>query len=132
MAQLPDKMGVVQALGGGGVADGFLGNAVEIAVVTRDHRRTMEGLARLGIGPWRVYTFSPEKGALRPRGRDRDRGRRQRRGEALTPSRRASHADKRRASRWALLGEENRVALRPGSTEAEIQAVADRLLILAA
>lgn len=38
----------------------FLGNAIEIAIVTADHRRTMEGLARLGIGPWRVYTFGPE------------------------------------------------------------------------
>ena len=41
-------------------SDPFLGNVVEIAIVTRDHRRTMEGLWRLGIGPWRVYTFSPE------------------------------------------------------------------------
>ena len=38
----------------------FLGNAIEIAIVTADHRRTMEGLVRLGIGPWRVYTFGPE------------------------------------------------------------------------
>ena len=42
-----------------GIAAEFLGNAVEIAIVTRDHKRTMEGLWRLGIGPWRVYTFSP-------------------------------------------------------------------------
>jgi len=44
----------------GNVADPFLGNAIEIAIATRDHRRTMAGLWRLGIGPWRVYTFSPE------------------------------------------------------------------------
>lgn len=37
----------------------FLGNVVEIAVVTRDHRRTMEGLWRLGIGPWQIHTFDP-------------------------------------------------------------------------
>jgi hypothetical protein len=47
-------------------------------------------------------------------------------------SRRPSHADKRRAWRRALLGEEIRAALRPGTTEPEIQAVADRLLSLAA
>ncbi len=41
-------------------SDPFLGNVVEIAIVTRDHERTMAGLWRLGIGPWRVYTFSPE------------------------------------------------------------------------
>jgi methylmalonyl-CoA/ethylmalonyl-CoA epimerase len=39
---------------------GFLGNMIEVCFVTGDHRRTMAGLAALGIGPWRVYTFSPE------------------------------------------------------------------------
>lgn len=47
-------------------------------------------------------------------------------------SRRPSHADKRRAWRRELLGEEIRAAVRPGVTEAEIQAAADRLLSLAA
>jgi hypothetical protein len=47
-------------------------------------------------------------------------------------SRRPSHADKRRAWRRELLGEEIRAVLRPGVTEEEIQAVADRLLSLAA
>jgi DDE superfamily endonuclease len=47
-------------------------------------------------------------------------------------SRRPSHADKRRAWRRELLGEEIRAALRPGTTEAEIHATADRLLNLAA
>jgi hypothetical protein len=49
-----------------------------------------------------------------------------------TPSRRPSHADKRRAWRREILGEELRAVLRPGVTEAEIQAVAERLLSLAA
>ena len=49
-----------------------------------------------------------------------------------TPSRRPSHADKRRAWRRVLLSEELRAVLRPGVTEAEIQAAADRLLSLAA
>ena len=39
-----------------------------------------------------------------------------------SPSRRPSHADKRRAWRRALLGEEIRAVLRPGVTEEEIQA----------
>ncbi len=47
-------------------------------------------------------------------------------------ARRPSHADKRRAWRRALLGEEIRAVLRPGVTEAEIQVAADRLLSLAA
>lgn len=46
--------------------------------------------------------------------------------------RRPSHADKRRAWRRELLGEEILSALRPGVTEAEIQAAVDRLLSLAA
>ncbi len=38
----------------------YLGNVVELAIVTSDYQKTMEGLVRLGIGPWMVYTFSPE------------------------------------------------------------------------
>jgi hypothetical protein len=48
------------------------------------------------------------------------------------PLRRPSHADKRRAWRRELLGEEIRQVLRPGVTEKEIQAAAERLLNLAA
>ena len=44
--------------------------------------------------------------------------------------RRPSHADKRRAWRRHLLGEEIRAVLRPGATAAEIQAAAKRLLSL--
>jgi hypothetical protein len=46
--------------------------------------------------------------------------------------RRPSHADKRRAWRRELLGNEIRAALRAGATEPELQAAADRLLDLAA
>jgi hypothetical protein len=49
-----------------------------------------------------------------------------------SPSRRPSHADKRRAWRRELLGEEIRAVLRPGGTQEEIQATAERLLNLAA
>jgi hypothetical protein len=47
-------------------------------------------------------------------------------------SRRPSHADKRRAWRRELLGEEIHAVLRPGLTEPEIRAAAERLLNLAA
>lgn len=50
----------VEAPSEGRLADSFLGNAVEVAIVTRDHRRTMEGLWRLGIGPWQIHTFTPQ------------------------------------------------------------------------
>jgi hypothetical protein len=46
--------------------------------------------------------------------------------------RRPSHADKRRAWRRELLGEEILSVLSPGGTEEEIQAAVDRLLSLAA
>ncbi|MEQ8965022.1 MAG: VOC family protein [Azospirillaceae bacterium] len=39
------------------LSNSFLGDNIQICVVTRDFRRTMEGLVRTGIGPWRVYTF---------------------------------------------------------------------------
>lgn len=39
------------------LSNSFLGGLIEVCFVTRDHRRTMEGLVRLGIGPWRIYTF---------------------------------------------------------------------------
>jgi hypothetical protein len=48
------------------------------------------------------------------------------------PVRRPSHADKRRAWRRELLAEEIRAVLRPGVTEEEIRAIAERLLDLAA
>ena len=48
------------------------------------------------------------------------------------PNRRPSHADKRRAWRRELLADEIRGVLRPGVTEEEIRAVAERLLALAA
>ena len=60
MAQIPDQTDVVKALSTDSIIDPFLGNTIEIAIVTRDHKRTMEGLCRIGIGPWQVHTFSPE------------------------------------------------------------------------
>lgn len=41
------------------MSNSFLGSNTQICVVTRDFQRTMEGLVRAGIGPWRVYTFDP-------------------------------------------------------------------------
>ena len=50
----------IKVLSDSALSNSFLGDAIEICIVTRDYKRTMEGLVRLGIGPWRVYTFSPE------------------------------------------------------------------------
>ena len=46
--------------GSSGLAYEFLGKLVEVCIVSCDYRRSMIGLNRLGIGPWRVYTFSPD------------------------------------------------------------------------
>jgi methylmalonyl-CoA/ethylmalonyl-CoA epimerase len=42
------------------LSNSFLGSTKQVCVVSRDIYRTMDGLIKLGIGPWRVYTFSPE------------------------------------------------------------------------
>jgi len=42
------------------LSNNFLGDVIEICTVTRDYRRVMQGMVELGIGPWRVYTFSPD------------------------------------------------------------------------
>lgn len=39
------------------LSNAFLGHIVEVCLVTEDHSRTLAGLVRLGIGPFRVYTF---------------------------------------------------------------------------
>lgn len=41
------------------LSNSFLSETIQVCVVTRDHRRTLEGMVRAGIGPWRVYTFGP-------------------------------------------------------------------------
>src|SRR6185312_15275503 len=57
------------------LSNSFLGQLIEICFVTADHRRTMEGLVRLGIGPWRVYTFDSRTVTGRTyRGADADYG----------------------------------------------------------
>jgi methylmalonyl-CoA/ethylmalonyl-CoA epimerase len=42
------------------LSNSFLGKIIEVCLVTEDHERTMEGLVRLGIGPFRIYTFTPD------------------------------------------------------------------------
>lgn len=42
------------------LSNSFLGDTLQVCVVTRDMQRTLDGFVRMGIGPWRVYTFSPE------------------------------------------------------------------------
>ncbi len=56
MPQTPD-LPLPEVLSEFGMSNSFLGKIVEVCLVTEDHRRTMEGLVRLGIGPFRVYTF---------------------------------------------------------------------------
>jgi hypothetical protein len=39
---------------------GFIGEVIQIGLVTRDYRKAIVGFLQLGIGPWRVYGFGPE------------------------------------------------------------------------
>ncbi|MBX3596531.1 MAG: VOC family protein [Rhizobiaceae bacterium] len=36
---------------------GFLGNVIQVCIVTADYKRTVQGMLRAGIGPWTTYTF---------------------------------------------------------------------------
>ncbi|HZZ49712.1 MAG TPA: VOC family protein [Pseudonocardia sp.] len=51
-------MGTV--VGASDLDNSFAGSVVQVCVVSRDLRRTMAGMVRLGIGPWQVHTFSPK------------------------------------------------------------------------
>ena len=42
------------------MSNSFVGDTIQICVVTEDFFRTIDGFLKLGIGPWRVYTFSPQ------------------------------------------------------------------------
>ena len=37
----------------------FLGSIAEICLVSGDHKKTMDGLLRLGIGPFQIFDFTP-------------------------------------------------------------------------
>lgn len=49
MTQIPDQTDMMNALGRGSVSDPFLGNVVEIAMVTQVHKRTMSLTIELKI-----------------------------------------------------------------------------------
>ncbi len=49
----------ISVTGAATLSNSFLGNTVQICVVTKDFRRTIDGFVKLGIGPWGVYTFGP-------------------------------------------------------------------------
>jgi hypothetical protein len=50
MKNLPEVLGPAE------LSNSFLGNLIQVCVVTRDYRRAMEGFVKLGIGPWTVRT----------------------------------------------------------------------------
>lgn len=54
---MADKISVT---GENTLSNSFVGDTIQVCAVTRDMRRTLEGYVKLGLGPWRLYTFSPE------------------------------------------------------------------------
>lgn len=49
----------ISVVGEASLSNSFMGNTAQVCVVTRDFRRTIEGLIKMGIGPWALYTFGP-------------------------------------------------------------------------
>lgn len=50
----------VRVTGEATLSNSFLGDTIQVCVVTRDLQRTCAGFVQMGIGPWRVYTFGPQ------------------------------------------------------------------------
>lgn len=50
----------IKVVGPATLSNSFLGETIQVCVVTKDIRRTLDGFVKMGIGPWRVYTFGPE------------------------------------------------------------------------
>jgi methylmalonyl-CoA/ethylmalonyl-CoA epimerase len=51
------------------LSNSFLGDMLQVCVVTRDHRRALEGFVRLGIGPWTIRTVDGDNMKATYRGR---------------------------------------------------------------
>lgn len=43
----------------GTLRSSFLGSIAEVCIVSGDHKKTMDGLLQLGIGPFQVFDFTP-------------------------------------------------------------------------
>ncbi|MEQ8799444.1 MAG: VOC family protein [Salinisphaeraceae bacterium] len=41
------------------MTNSFITETMQICVVTRDYRRTLDGFVSAGIGPWAIYDFAP-------------------------------------------------------------------------
>ena len=54
-----NQHGMPEVLDPARLSNSFLGDTIQICVVTRDHRKRMAGFVNLGIGPWAVYDFAP-------------------------------------------------------------------------
>lgn len=54
---MTDNPGLPEMVSEFALANSFLGRIIEVCIVTEDFHRTMAGLVRLGVGPFRVYTF---------------------------------------------------------------------------
>ncbi|MEZ5666195.1 MAG: VOC family protein [Alphaproteobacteria bacterium] len=50
MRQLPSVVGPTE------LTNSFVGNLIQVCIVTRDHRKTLQGFVNLGIGPWTIRT----------------------------------------------------------------------------
>lgn len=61
-----------EALGPKDLSNSFLGNLIQVCVVTHEFRRTLDGFVNLGIGPWTVRTVDASNLKATYRGRPAD------------------------------------------------------------
>lgn len=54
---MPEKLDVTGAASHPSLPPGFLGSLRQVALVTHDLRKTIDGMLRVGVGPWGVHTF---------------------------------------------------------------------------
>ena len=50
----------IAVTGTASLSNSFLVDTIQVCVVTNDMKRTLAGFVKMGIGPWSIYTFSPE------------------------------------------------------------------------
>lgn len=60
MSESGNEQETIKVLSESNLSNSFIGDTIQICVVTRDIKRTLKQFVRIGVGPWRIYTFSPD------------------------------------------------------------------------
>ena len=49
------------------LSNSFLSETIQVCIVSHSHQRSMEGMVKLGIGPWRIYNYVDSQGITNTR-----------------------------------------------------------------